>query len=352
MKRMLTLLVAVSMCSTLCGCSSDIADGSKFNIESLKIEGNSFSIKVPVYDMVKSEYGDIGQTVYSNFKLDTKGNILSKNVSGSMSLTGTYSYEYRDNENIVMKSITTEDGNYSIHKQTYNEYGDLLKEKVQNSYGDNEEYKYTYEYDKAGRMLKSISFDDTGYGHVMAYEYDDRGLVLREVQTTYNDGINGPAGNTYIVMHEYDRYLNDAFHTTQKVGETETRMDVFTYDIVGYGTYSTDDKELNSVDLWKAFSQISSVPTPDTCISTISVFESAQSANSSIYKLDINKKVANLQYRMYQTILSDICDCTIEVQDNSSTFIYDEDNLCAIVTIGLNEEYGRYMRVDFLKSEN
>ena len=192
--------------------------------------------KIPVYELVESKIYSSTYT-YSDFVLDEDGRVLEKKVSGSEN--GTYTYEYDDEGRVIAENYTSRSGSYDNYTYTYNEFG-LKATEVESSSGirDGNTFVYDYEYDDQNRPVKMTSVNTAAdnYSMLYTYEYDENGNVAVETQTTYADGLDGPAGNSYEIHHTYDEEGRVVKSVSQKVGESSTSTNTYTYDCVGYCT--------------------------------------------------------------------------------------------------------------------
>ena len=194
--------------------------------------------EIPVYELVVSKK-DKSTYTYSDFVLDENGRVLEKKVSGSN--TGTYTYEYDAEGRVIAKNFTSRSGSYDNYTYTYNEFG-LKASEVESSSGirDGNTFVYEYEYDEQNRPIKMtwVNTASDNYSMLYTYEYDENGNVAVETQTTYADGLNGPAGNSYKIQHTYDEEGRVVKSVSQKAGESSTSTSTYTYDCVGYYTVS------------------------------------------------------------------------------------------------------------------
>lgn len=194
--------------------------------------------EIPVYELVVSKRNKSTYT-YSDFVLDENGRVLEKKVSGSD--TGTYTYEYDAEGRVIAENFTNRSGSYDNYTYTYNEFG-LKASAVESSSGirDGNTFVYEYEYDEQNRPIKMtwVNTASDNYSMLYTYEYDENGNVAVETQTTYADGLNGPAGNSYKIQHTYDAEGRVVKSVSQEVGESSTSTSTYTYDCVGYYTVS------------------------------------------------------------------------------------------------------------------
>ena len=229
MKKLLSLALAAALALSLTACggggnksgggsdkSSGVNDGSASSSQSDSSSDAAGSgsdasepEKIPVYELVRSKIYSSTYT-YSDFVLDENGRVLEKKVSGSEK--GTYTYEYDAEGRVIAKNFTSISGGYDNYTYTYNEFG-LKASEVESS-------------------------NDIRDGNTFAYEYDENGNVAVETQTTYADGLNGPAGNSYKIQHTYDEEGRVVKSVSQKAGESSTSTRTYTYDCVGYYTVS------------------------------------------------------------------------------------------------------------------
>lgn len=192
--------------------------------------------QIPVYELVESKIYSSTYT-YSDFVLDENGRVLEKKVSGSD--TGTYTYEYDAEGHVIAENFTARSGSYDNYTYTYNEFG-LKASAVESSSGirDGNTFVYEYEYDEQNRPVKMtwVNTASDNYSMLYTYEYDENGNVAVETQTTYADGLDGPAGNSYEIHHTYDAEGRVIKSVSQKAGESSTNTSTYTYDCVGYYT--------------------------------------------------------------------------------------------------------------------
>ncbi|WP_161845018.1 hypothetical protein [Pseudoflavonifractor sp. 524-17] len=195
--------------------------------------------KIPVYDVVEKKVYSSTYT-YSGFVLDDAGRVVEKKVSGSE--RGTYTYEYSEEGQVLAENFTSNSGSYDNYTYTYNEFG-LKETELEHSSGirDGNNYVYEYEYDEQNRPVKMTSVntnsdDGVYYSMIYTYEYGEDGNVAVETQTSYPDGLEGPAGNTYEIHHTYDEEGRLVKSVSQKKGESSTNTSTYVYDCVGYYT--------------------------------------------------------------------------------------------------------------------
>ena len=260
MKKLLSLALAAALALSLTACggggnksgggsdkSSGVNDGSASSSQSDSSSDAAGSgsdasepepEKIPVYELVRSKIYSSTYT-YSDFVLDENGRVLEKKVSGSEK--GTYTYEYDAEGRVIAENFTSISGGYDNYTYTYNEFG-LKASEVESSSGirDGNTFVYEYEYDEQNRPIKMtcVNTASDNFSMLYTYEYDENGNVAVETQTTYADGLNGPAGNSYKIQHTYDEEGRVVKSVSQKAGESSTSTRTYTYDCVGYYTVS------------------------------------------------------------------------------------------------------------------
>ncbi len=262
MKKLLSLALAAALALSLTACggggnksgggsdkSSGVNDGSASSSQSDSSSDAAGSgsdasepepEEIPVYELVVSKSKENKSTyTYSDFVLDENGRVLEKKVSGSN--TGTYTYEYDAEGRVIAKNFTSRSGGYDNYTYTYNEFGLKASEvESSNDIRDGNTFVYEYEYDEQNRPVKMtwVNTASDNFSMLYTYEYDENGNVAVETQTTYADGLNGPAGNSYKIQHTYDEEGRVVKSVSQKAGESSTSTRTYTYDCVGYYTVS------------------------------------------------------------------------------------------------------------------
>lgn len=247
MKTALSLFLATSLTLSLAACGGGGAESAPrdppadppaaSSAPAVEPEPEPEPEKIPVYDVVEKKIYSMTYT-YSDFVLDSAGRVVEKKVSGSEN--GTYTYEYNEAGQVIAENYTSNSGSYNNYTYTYNEFG-LEETSTESASGirDGNHYVYEYEYDEQNRPIKATSVntnssDGVYYSMIYTYEYGADGNVAVETQTSYPDGLEGPAGNSYEIHHTYDEENRLILSVSRKNGESSTNTSSYTYDCVGY----------------------------------------------------------------------------------------------------------------------
>lgn len=275
--------------------------------------------------------------------------MLEKKASGDEK--GTYSYEYNDDGTVAAENFTSYNGSYDNYTMTYNDEGYVAtKSESSSSARDGNVWEYTYEYDDQGRAVEVVEVNITADNRTTkyTYEYDENGYVISETETHYDGGINGTISSFYEMENTYDENGNMVVQTVYSDGDSYKHT--YKYDVVGAVSYSTENSDvLVTTDKWISFDEWVNMPTPTSCINSIS--DEGKEANSDAviytYTLGNNKADANKFYKMYQSILLNMCELELEVDSDGIVYIYDEGELVSVMMAGTDEEIGYFLSVSF-----
>lgn len=370
MKKFFLFFMVLSMLVSFAGCqntspsegpetpSSSIGEEPdtpepEFEGDPFAFDDVNYSIKLPVYDMVKSMVSFDGDKPsvseeYFDYTLGADGRIESKKTD-----YGVYFYEYDDNGRIIAENYSYNDGGYRNESYLYNEEGQISKKTITWD-DDPEEFqvKYSYQYDGKGRIIeKAETYPDGKSAGVYTYEYAPSGLAVNETETHYEYGFNSPIKSHYTIVNSFDPEGNMIKREgRQTIGGNSRVVLTYQYDCVGYVEYSSENsEELNPTDVWEGFDECLFLPRPDTCVKK-TAYESEQE-NSGVkiytYILSDDKVTANTYYHMYQCLISDVCGLSAKVDENGAVYISKDGTLVSVMMAGTDDSLGYFLQISF-----
>ena len=165
-------------------------------------------------------YPDGTKTEYKyEYKLDSKGRIISETEIEPDGTEYTTEYTYDDSKKTVTESRSyaqytceytydengrtvreerSDDGNMAvrIYTYTYNDKGDVIK-KVESSENGSNANTFEYTYDGSGKVVKAVSSFDSGIIYTSEYTYDSAGNRIKIAESTSE-------GDAFVYKYFYD----------------------------------------------------------------------------------------------------------------------------------------------------
>lgn len=329
MKKAIPLLLtlALTMSFTACGTSSAFSSVEE-----------TYTIDLPLYQLV--EYRVFGNSYqYSDFVFDDNGLLTEKACRENNHATSTITYTYDEQGRVLTE---TETSHYGYDRSTYTYNGDghiaTLTESSDFSIRDGNVFQYVYEMDEQGRVVQMTVVNVTAEDAytIYSYVYDDQGNVAQETQTS--------ARSTYVLDCSYDNLGHRILERVKKKSDGSSHIDTYSYACVGSRTLSSEtDPTLAAPSSWVAFQALSALPTPDSCVTTIS---QDPNGGEGVYRLPGDKDAAYLEYLKYLTILSDLCGFTTQANEDGSTSLLLEEAVAAVLSVGYDAE-GFFLQVSF-----
>ena len=391
MKRILSFMLAAALLLTLAGCGASTTEAAETETKggaggAIVQEENYFdfgdvhyTLHLPVYELTYCRMESGGELLsefrYSDFVYNEKGQLVSQNES---EWENTYEYEYDDQGRMIRETERDWEGDwytytYEYYEDTINDYGDfhhawnhpsmggLLKKLTRRSnieFYDNYVCQYDYEFDDQGRVTKetSIVWADY-YRNDYYYEYNELGQIVREREETFYEASDRTPGS----WHDYTLTYNAVGLLVRMEGtscyswDDYPEKDVITYEY-GAGTYrevSTEtDSALLTTDNWEGFEERKDMPTPTSCVGTISYFrrDLENGAILHTYTMPEEQREAYETFNKYQAILSEVCGFTLEMEDDV-VYIYDGEEGVGVLTYGYDPACGFFMQVGFSAEE-
>lgn len=141
-------------------------------------------------------------SMIDKYEYDEKGNVTkeaSYKMDGSLIIENKSEYEYDNEGNILSKTTTDSAG--GEYKEVYQYADDGKVASMTHSHQDGgvmtEDRKEEYEYDENGYLVKEIHYLDGEKRTISTFEYDEYGNVLKE-KVTAADG-----GRSHCTIYEY-----------------------------------------------------------------------------------------------------------------------------------------------------
>lgn len=333
MKRIISLIMVVSLCLCLCACGSKesaapAATESSVNAPAAEAAAEApteapdpfaelpehYTIQTPIYTLYQF-YSSLGNDTYtySNIIHDEDGRIVSLDKQENDHRAFTYTCTYDENCNLA--SVTYHHSLYgSTETYTYNDLGQLISlyetEPDDAEYYMERTYTYndngmpssdrtssssdfydgggsdiTYESDASGRIVSRADCSLDDYNNLDDFIYNDAGQLLEETSRTIDEGTHK---YTYETTYQYNVYgfpvVANVDNSFDYKGDTVKWQCRSEYAVTGYHTHSSETGDvLNPTTQWNSFQESAIVPTPDSVIPALTL----QSAESSTYKYAI-----------------------------------------------------------------
>lgn len=139
---------------------------------------------------IKEAYTDSdGETDTTQYTYDEMGKLIKATYVYDDDNRAEYTYTYDDKGNLIKEvGIDSYTEGYShIWEHTYDENGNRIKYLYKHSNSEEAIYYYTYSYDENGNLSETVYYDDNGedlsFSLALNYTYDEKGRLIREVQT-------------------------------------------------------------------------------------------------------------------------------------------------------------------------
>lgn len=178
-----------------------------------------------------------GDDIYWENQYDSLGNIVQSTVYNYDGRIYIVNCEYDMQGNLLLMTETQKSKNdrdvHLIRQEcyTYDSQGHLIQLSVTEvNYSDEEEhFKYTYEYDTQGYLIREKSYFSDGISQ-HDYEYDSLGNMISE---TRNHSNKDYTNYNRRIQYEYDTQGNLVQESTYNPDGDITYKTIYTYDIQG-----------------------------------------------------------------------------------------------------------------------
>ena len=221
MKKLLALILALSLLFTLCACGGEKESkeggekNGKYIIRYKKVERQLLDDdgKIEYVETYKREYDEKGRVVREE-EYDWEG-----------VYSGYTEYRYNSDGILVWEGRYSEEGNLYVSME-YDAYGNL----VMVDDGESVE-RYSYEYDDSGKIITKKSYRDERYTGYSSYEYDSNGKI--SVEKMYDGNGNLKGSNRY-------KYDANGYETAEeRYNSTNTLEFASVYEYDEYGNALT-----------------------------------------------------------------------------------------------------------------
>lgn len=391
MKRMIALVLAMTLLLSLAGCGSAEPESAPTEATEEIIAAETteettlppdpfdfgdvhYSLHMPVYEVVSCTMESGGELLaefkYTDFVYNEKGQLTSKTET-----EWEYDYEYEyDDQGRVSVEIQKDEYSTNVHHYTYYDidypvyqFADgtwekngsgLVKSLFRESdleFYDNYRVEYKYEFDEQGRVIKETSVVRSDYyRNEYNYTYNDMGQICRVYSETFYDGDwQTKADNwsdytmTYDVAGNLIREEGTSFYSWDDYPEKD--LITYEYGVTDHREISTEtNPELLTTDNWESFAECFELPVPSSCIDTIEVLMQETKDNCILYSYTLpNDSNAYYEaYSQYRTILSQICGFTLQEQENM-TALYKGGSQVGYMDCGYDAQYGYFLMIGF-----
>ncbi len=367
MKKIIALLLALVMVLALCACGESAPSESEKDastlLESPVLQAPTeeydpfdfgdinYTLEIPIYELVKMSV--LNSTYeYSDFLYDEKGLLIQKNESGSSK--GVITYEYDEKGRVIVERDTTTNYGYSQINYFYNEDG-LVEREIRSSDSDASiedgiTYEISYTLDDSGRVIQKTSINELYPNEptIYDYEYDERGVLIKETETHYE---GNKIYSQYVMTLTYDSSGRLIRKLVYDVNDQEYWGSPYEYEYAPVSSYTVStetDTSLQTTDKWSSFDEVMELPMPDSCITDVQYKTKEDNGSAIIYTfiLPQSQEEANDTYHKYQLILADICGYSLENKDDM-VYISRGGALCSLMMAGNDNEYGYFVQISF-----
>ena len=306
MKKQLGSIVAICVLAVMlsaCGASKP-ADTEKASAEEIitepeentkeqePVQEEAVSVD-PDYQITRDVYGETLEKRlsmeynFSDFELDSRGNIVSVSISGSNH--HTLHNEYDENNRLIKSIKETKLYGTEEHTWSYDENGHMTEYKVieTDKDGKKTEWGNLYYYDDAGiwtggsrSVTDGTVFDITAehdeLGRITGYTETQNGTFEYAYSFDYEEGVYNPVHRVEdsprshyeidVSYDDYGRLIKE--DVVNKDGEKYE--DIFRYEVIGEITESPSvNPALLPGDGWVYFDDCPNLPKPDSCLATV-----------------------------------------------------------------------------------
>ena len=273
MKRIYAILIATAMLFSLVACKNEMPEKFEAMPDTLSEEELTIPENEPAYKCIESHYdnGELKEKyeiLYDEHDHTIKKNKLDINTGEVIhsSLDTEYGLVYDENGNLlkdiwysngkndigaVFINTYDEAGNQTSTTIYYNNNGELKKssyyETKYDEHGNETEwfsadvdegiervYKYTYEYDENGNIIKKTVNDSAHKDEIAehTYTYDDAGNILTETRERTKDkfGNKKETFKDFMYVYEYDDHSNLIKKTSDVYGSEQHVVINYEYD--------------------------------------------------------------------------------------------------------------------------
>lgn len=167
---------------------------------------------------------------YSKYEFNKDGTVKSYYASGKGLGSGTHSFTYDKNKNVLTETIKSI---YDVETKTYEYNSDNTVKKMVDetkkgsTTTDKREFTYKYEKNDKGLVTKKTEINiSSNYTMVYTYQYDKDDKVTEETQTSPN--------STYKISYTYDKFGHMIEENAYNVNEPSRKIIAYNhYGIVG-----------------------------------------------------------------------------------------------------------------------
>lgn len=348
------LLVCTLLCSAACGKSD------KKSPDPLAFEGTDYTLEIPIYAVTEETTGD-NKTTYSGFIFNKYGKLLGKTAEGYQA--GAYDYVYNEDGLLATETFTCSEG-YLKTIYTYTEDGLVETKRYSSDYTSNSglTYNYTYKMDEKNRPEETTITVYRGeyYTTVITYRYDVASNPVEETQKYYKYGVTATPDKTCLVKNSFNKNGNLVKSETKEEGGTTTTVTTYRYDCIDHKKISSkSETHLCARSEWKPFDEAENLPKPDSCNTRFrySQKDATDKTTTYIYRMLANTdpaakyEGADEYLQEYKTILTQLCDVTLEQQPDNSILLKKDEQTLATMRTGVDKQGNQTCSLTFMKAD-
>lgn len=315
---------------------------------------SDYSVEVPVYGL--TEYDRTEKVQVFDIVLDDKGRIVEKREN-----TNTITYTYDELGRVQTVTSVSPYGT-DVDTYTYTERGfiDSVSESSDHTARNGNVFSYQYKLDEAGQVIEKTVVNTTDpeqYTSRFTYDYDENGYL----NMIHEYGMYGE----YATAPEYDAF-GQVYGEVIASTVSSLRKTYYTYGEVGTRTISTEtDTSLITGDQWETFEENDELPTPNSCVATITAQPDMNQNRTYTFCLPAGTAVERFltaddqilipggqskayeAYLLYCNILTDVLGYTLEEQEDGSVLIIEDGIEKATISVSLDKKYGSLMQLTF-----
>ena len=318
MKKQWKRLIAMVTATTLIFCFSSC--GKKDEAEPAAVKSAEYTLELPIFALTE-EKTDGATVQYSDFIFDKYGKLLGKKAEGDK--TGVYDYIYNE-KGLLDKETFTNDEGYFSETYFYNDDGTIESKRINSDYSNMNWVTYRY-----------------------SYQLDEQNRPIRETRQFFKYGVGPTPDKTCIIDYTYDEYGNliKSLSKDKETGEEQTCT--YTYECIEHRTiYSKTEDHLSPTDTWEYYEEAPALPQPDSCSKKIPFSQKNNTPDGIAYTYRIlANKDKHTQFEgaeryllEYKTILTQLCDLTLQTQADDSVQILKDDTVLATLTTGADKQ--------------
>ena len=183
-----------------------------------------------VHESISGEYNS-----KETYEYDAAGDMIGRREYFDDDLYRRWEYEYDAAGRVKSDTVYNADGDMcggKVHEYEYDEEGNVTSDVTSGFYNPNMDinirqvfYSDEYQYDKAGNMIKRISYITDDEYLMSEWEYDEKGRLLTEIEY-YDDGVSIRTKDEY----EYDSDGKRIKRIRMEYEKTEKEITEYRYD--------------------------------------------------------------------------------------------------------------------------